>query len=233
MSMELHITWLGQGGYLLDDGDTRICIDPYLSDAVEKVSGKKRLYPPPIAPDRLQCDLIVCTHDHLDHLDPDLVTQTDPNQPFAGPDSCAAHLRQLGRNHVSPLNRGGTLTLDGFTLDAVFADHTADSIGLMVRHSGHTLYFSGDTLYNEQLKELTGFRPDLTFICINGRLGNMNVQEAVRLTQALSPKVGIPAHYDLFADNGEDPQIYLDGLTTVCGRLLRRGHPTPLSQLGL
>ncbi len=232
-SSELYITWLGQGGYLLDDGETRIVIDPYLSDAVEKVSGKKRLYPPPVAPEQLKCDLVICTHDHLDHLDPDLVEELDPSQAFAGPDSCTAHLRQLGRNNLFPLNRGSTMAMGNFALTAVFADHTTDSIGLMVNHNGHVLYFSGDTLYSERLLELSAFHPELVLICINGKLGNMNVQEAVQLTEALAPKVGIPAHYDLFAENAEDPQLYLKGLITVAGRLLERGQPTQLSQLGL
>ena len=230
---ELHITWLGQGGYLLDDGETRICIDPYLSDAVEKASGKKRLYPPPVAPKQLACNLLVCTHDHLDHLDPDLVTALEPSQAFAGPDSCVQHLRQLGRNNVTPLNRGTELTLGRFSLTAVFADHTPDSIGIMASHGGRLLYFSGDTLYNDKLLELSVFHPDVMFVCINGRLGNMNVREAVQLTEALRPKVGVPAHYDLFADNAEDPQLYLNGLTTVNGRILERGRPVSLAQLGL
>ena len=56
---------------------------------------------------------------------------------------------------------------------------------------------------------------DLMFICINGRLGNMNVDEAVRLTECIAPRVGIPTHYGMFESNTEDPQKYVSRLT--CG----------------
>lgn len=42
----LKITWLGQGGYMLCDGKTSLCIDQYLSDGVFKTSGKERLVSP-------------------------------------------------------------------------------------------------------------------------------------------------------------------------------------------
>ena len=70
----LKITWLGQGGYMLCDGTTALCIDPYLSDSVFKNSGKARLVAPPIKPEELECDVMICTHNHLDHVDPDTIS---------------------------------------------------------------------------------------------------------------------------------------------------------------
>ena len=46
------------------------------------------------------------------------------------------------------------------------------------------------------------------FICINGKLGNMNVEEALKLTEILSPRVGVPTHYGMFESNTEDPEKY-------------------------
>ena len=55
-------------------------------------------------------------------------------------------------------------------------------------------------------------RIDLMIICINGRLGNMNVDEAVRLTEILAPRLGIPTHYGMFESNTEDPEKYTSRL---------------------
>ena len=33
----MKITWLGQAGLLFDNGKTKIMVDPYLSNSVEKV----------------------------------------------------------------------------------------------------------------------------------------------------------------------------------------------------
>ena len=51
-------------------------------------------------------------------------------------------------------------------------------------------------------------KPEFLFICINGKLGNMNAEEAVRLTEVLEPKAAIPTHYGMFASNTEDPEAY-------------------------
>ena len=39
----------------------------------------------------------------------------------------------------------------------------------------------------------------------------MNVDEAIDLTSKLNPKLAIPMHYGMFAENTEDPQIFIDG----------------------
>ena len=39
----LAIKWIGQSGYVLSDGMTEICIDPYLSDVVNRVAQRPRM----------------------------------------------------------------------------------------------------------------------------------------------------------------------------------------------
>jgi len=41
-------------------------------------------------------------------------------------------------------------------------------------------------------------------------IGNMTYQEAADLAGALSPRLVIPAHYDMFANNPGDPQAFAD-----------------------
>ena len=36
----------------------------------------------------------------------------------------------------------------------------------------------------------------------------MDVNEAVKLTKIISPKLGIPTHYGMFESNNEDPEKY-------------------------
>ena len=103
-------------------------------------------------------------------------------------------------------------------MTAVFADHSVPAIGVIVDHNGLTLYFSGDTEYHDRLCELADRKIDLMFICINGRLGNMNVEEAVKLTERIAPRVGIPTHYGMFESNTEDPKAYTSKID--CGYIL-------------
>ena len=76
------IRFLGQSGYVLKTGSSEIIIDPYLSDSVNRVAGRPRLLPIPINPSGISCNAVICTHDHLDHLDPDTVSLIGDEQLF-------------------------------------------------------------------------------------------------------------------------------------------------------
>ncbi|MBQ6613945.1 MAG: hypothetical protein IIX18_01360, partial [Clostridia bacterium] len=84
--------------------------------------------------------------------------------------------------------------------------------GLIIRANGKTVYISSDTLYDEKLFEIAQYKPDVTFICINGKLGNMNVEEAVITAKKIGAKVNIPNHYDMFASNSENPELFTEKL---------------------
>ncbi len=202
------VRFLGQSGYLLKTANSEIIIDPYLSDSVNRVAGRPRTLPVPIDPKDIRCDAVVCTHNHLDHLDPDTVENIDPSQFFITTNEGKTVLGGLGKTNVKALNVGESVTVGDFELVAVFADHTVEAFGLIVKAEEKVLYFSGDTLFNEKLFEIKSFSPDVTFICINGRLGNMNVEEALTVAKEIGAKVNVPNHYDMFASNSENPLLF-------------------------
>ncbi len=199
----LRIKWLGQSGYILSDGLTEICIDPYLSDCVNRVANRPRTREVPIAPEALRADIVICTHDHLDHIDIDAIPlMNKENMLFLAPSACEEKLKSLGVSDYRSFDEGTEIKHGDFTLRATFADHTVPAVGVIVEYCGERLYFSGDTYYNEKLEDI---KCDYMFVCINGRLGNMNVAEASRLAAKISPSLAVPNHYDMFESNSEDP----------------------------
>ncbi len=68
----MKVTWLGQAGLLFDNGKVKIMVDPYLSNSVEKIN-PKNYRRTPIKKDvfDIEPDVMIFTHDHLDHYDPD------------------------------------------------------------------------------------------------------------------------------------------------------------------
>ena len=201
---------LGQSGYSIKTAHSEICIDPYLSDSVFRASGKARLLPIPVRPEDLSCDGVICTHDHLDHLDPDTVSRMKEDRLFVTTSEGKERLLGLGRENVAVLCEGESIRLGDFEITAVFADHTVQAFGVIVKDEGKTLYFSGDTLYHEKLFEIGAYAPDVTFICINGRLGNMNVEEALTVAKKIGARINVPTHYDMFASNSEDSHLFAD-----------------------
>ena len=201
---------LGQSGYILKTERSEIIIDPYLSDSVNRVAGRPRLLPIPLKPADISCDAVICTHDHLDHLDPDTVTEIASKTLFVTTNGGKEKLKSLGKENVIAVSEGESVRLGDFEITAVFADHTVEAFGIIVKAEGKTLYFSGDTLYNERLFAIAKYSPDATFICINGRLGNMNAEEALVTAKMIGAKRNIPNHYDMFASNSEDPHLFAD-----------------------
>ena len=114
------------------------------------------------------------------------------------------------------LQRGQAQQLGGLDLLPVFARHSDPSaIGAVISVGGKRVYLSGDTEFdpaiiaNPQLQRL-----DLILICINGKLGNMTLEQALEVVKALRPAKAYPMHYGLFAVNTADPQPFIDGCRT-------------------
>lgn len=211
--MAMELKWLGQGGFLIQCGGASICMDPYLSYSCEESGGHTRIAPPPLDPAGIDADVFIISHDHMDHLDEGTLKKIDLGANlFAAPASCREHLRKLGvpDERLLHFDRGDTFCIGDAELYAVHAEHTEDSIGLVVRAGGQTAYFTADTLYDEKLIEsVKPFAPDILVICVNGRWGNMGHEEAARIAKALQVKVSIPTHYGMFAENTADPMDFV------------------------
>ena len=66
----MKITWLGQAGLLFEGDGKKILIDPYLSDNVKNFEPQNyRRVPVDERFLSIKPDVIVVTHNHLDHLD--------------------------------------------------------------------------------------------------------------------------------------------------------------------
>ena len=209
----LKIRWIGQSGYILSDGKNEVCIDPYLSDVVNRIANRPRMVDAPFLPEQLKSDIVICTHNHLDHVDIDAIPlMKKDNMLFLAPSDAENTLLECGVVDYKAFDKGTVAKIGDFELEAVFADHTVPAVGVIVKHGGITMYFSGDTEYNKKLEELKEYNIDIMFICINGKLGNMNVDDAIELTKIINPKVGVPTHYGMFESNTEDPKNYTSKL---------------------
>ncbi|MBR5451749.1 MAG: MBL fold metallo-hydrolase [Clostridia bacterium] len=223
------IRWIGQGGYVIKSGETEIMVDPYLSDIVGTLHGMHRLYPAPFLPESVSANAVICTHDHLDHLDPEAVSKMSDEQFFITTNEGIKHLEELGKKNYKAVNTGDKIKVGNFEIRVVYAKHSCEAFGLIIEAEGECIYISGDTLFDEKLFEVRNFRPDVMFICINGRLGNMNVDEAVTVAKQIGAKKAVPNHYDMFASNSEDPEKFTDELNN--GFIMERNKDYPINEI--
>lgn len=204
----MKIKFLGQSGYIVTTEKAQILIDPYLSDIVNEVAGRERLLPSPIKPEEIRADAIICTHNHLDHLDVGSIPFIRDSQFFITTEEGKEKLRGLNKTNVLSMKVGESTEIGDIKITAVFAKHTVEAFGVIIESEGKVIYFSSDTLFDEKLFEISEYEPDIAFLCINGKLGNMNVDEAVEVAKKLGAKLYIPNHYDMFLSNSENPLLF-------------------------
>jgi L-ascorbate 6-phosphate lactonase len=228
---QLAIFWLGGASFAFKTASGKtVAIDPYLSDALEHYYGWKRLplSPIPLHPDQLAADLILVTHAHEDHLDPEAIPElaASSRAPIAGPVMCVAAMREWGvpAEQIVEINRGERRVVAGIDVRAVLAHHvspagaqTPDAVGYVLDLDGCIVYHTGDSLYHDDLRRALpdGVRPQVLLVCINGGYGNMNPGEAARLASEVDPAAVIPMHWGLVAENTADPSEFVAALAAT------------------
>ncbi|MBN1437177.1 MAG: MBL fold metallo-hydrolase [Sedimentisphaerales bacterium] len=214
------VYWLGGAGHILkfDDGFT-ICVDPYLSDYVERLVGFKRLFRPVIEPSQLHFDTLLISHSHGDHLDADSFSElvkANLNCKIFAAEDCVEFLEK--QQAVYTIVTVGTTFADGnVTIEVVPADHgdlSPEAVGFLLSFGARSIYLTGDTCYNkDMLSTIIERKPDIAILCINGAFGNMTSDEAADLVAACESKVAIPTHYGLFAEHGNaDPMPFRESV---------------------
>ncbi|ADB42234.1 MBL fold metallo-hydrolase [Spirosoma linguale] len=249
----LHIWWLGQSGFLLQQSGYRVLFDPYLSDSLSRKYADTdkphvRLSERVIEPGRLKgIDVVTSSHNHTDHLDAETLLPliaANPTLTFVIPEANRTFIAD--RLKTSPdwpigLNDGQTSSVGPFVFHGVPAAHNdlerdaegrCRYMGFVVELGGYRVYHSGDTLWYEGMEEvLRPFQVDVAFLPINGNkperrvAGNLNPDEAARLGRSIGAKLVIPHHYDLFEFNTADPADFVNACE-------RQGTPYRVMQLG-
>lgn len=215
---EIGIWWLGQAGYIIKTHRRIICIDPYLSDSGRKISEDfARMVPPPLLPEELICDLFLCTHNHSDHADPETIGRIKNKDSiiFVGPRTVCDTFLNTGIkvDNIVQIDTGKEKEVSGVRIRATFCIPNEvtvlDSVGFIIfLEDNINLYFTGDTAYTDLLGYVANHRIDIMFTCINGKFGNMSIDNSVNLVETIKPKVVIPNHYGMFAINDVDPDKF-------------------------
>jgi L-ascorbate 6-phosphate lactonase len=223
----IRLTWLGQSGFCFTtEAGKRIYLDPYLSDACERLFGFKRLSLPAIVPEDVKADWVILTHEHADHLDPDalpVIARNNPDCRFAGPAGCNDGLEAAGisperRVLLEPNQRHDLGDLIVHTVPADHGDISASALALVLEFDGVRVMATGDSSWRPVLfKPLYDLKPDVVLPAINGVFGNMNHIDAARLVSEAKPRFAIPCHFWTLAEQGAgDPAGFIHACAVMC-----------------
>lgn len=219
----MNITWLGQAGLLFETENIKLMVDPYLSDSVSKINPQNyRRVPVDENFFNVEPDVIILTHDHLDHTDPETLChylKDDLDVCVLASANAWKHVRETfggNRNYVL-FNRYTEWTQGNVKLRAVKAEHSDETaIGVIIEADNKKYYITGDTLYNTEIFKDLPTDIDYIFIPVNGVGNNMNMIDAERFCNQIGG-MAIPLHCGLFDEidmnlfgykNKVIPQIY-------------------------
>jgi L-ascorbate 6-phosphate lactonase len=225
----LGLWWLGQSSFIVRGAGLTLYLDPYLNPS------PRRIVPPPLRPEQVtDADLVLCTHDHSDHIDPTAlpgIAAASPHAKILVPEAARDKLGGLGipahQVVVPPIDKPvlfGPLKVTAIPAAHENLDYSSDCgypyVGYVLTLNGVTIYHAGDcTMYEGLSERLKGHRPDVVLLPINGHdwkrtheniIGNMTYREAADLAVEVGADLAIPMHYGMFAHNTEPPGHFVD-----------------------
>lgn len=207
-----RFTWFRQSALRWVDEERTIYIDPW---------GTSEDAPP--------ADLILITHAHTDHFQPEEIERlSKPGTALVAPHDVAAELR----GDVTPVAPGESHEVAGVSFTSVPAYNTREEaldfhpkanrwVGYVVELGGAAYYHAGDT---DHAPELDDVKTDVAFVPVGGHY-TMNVPEAAGLVRAIGPRLAVPMHYGFVVGSASDGDRFRSEAAPIAVELMTPTNP--------
>lgn len=243
----MTITFLGQSGFVIDDGGYRVVIDPFLGPLED--DGERRKFPRLVDPPLLGADLgspnlVLVSHHHGDHCHAGTLQDIASASPWCR-FVVTASSRDLLQKTGLPLDRlivpmlPGWIDFGSIRVCVVPARHYEfsyrddvifDYFGFVVEMNGRRVFHSGDTIpYPGLFAFVASLAPDICLLPVNGRdaareaqgvVGNLTADECADFVRRSGCAHVIPCHYGMFAGNTVD----IDAVASLLARASPRSQ---------
>jgi L-ascorbate metabolism protein UlaG (beta-lactamase superfamily) len=186
-----RFTWFRQSAFRWAGDGLTVYIDPW-----------------GLGSDEVPADLILVTHAHSDHFEPDDIAKIRTRSTrIAAPHDVAAELS----GDVTPVAPGESHELAGVRFATVPAYNVQEDrldkhpkekrwVGYVLDLAGSSYYHAGDT---DHAPELDDVRADVAFLPIGGTY-TMDAAQAGGLARSIAPQVAVPMHYGFVVGSPSD-----------------------------
>ncbi len=209
----MRIKWFGHSAFEIESGDTRILIDPFISNNPVCSTAVEEFEP----------DVICVTHGHADHLGDAMEIADRSGALLIANHELSVFFSRQGLES-NGMNIGGTVNLDDIRIRMVDAKHSSDidfteevtsggsACGFIIETGkGRSIYHAGDTGLFTDMRDVIGeiYRPDIALLPIGDRY-TMGPEDAAIAASWLRPEKVLPMHYNTFPVIEQDPQMFAE-----------------------
>ena len=234
LTSQNQVTWLGHSTFLIQIDGTNILTDPVFSERASPVSfaGPKRYTKVALPISQLpKIDIVVISHNHYDHLDKESIKSIGDQAKYFVPSGLKKWFVELGikDERVSDVKWWQSIEYQNTKITATPSQHwSARALGdrhkthwasWLLTLNGNTVWFAGDTGYNNQdfvdignYTQEQGTPIDLALIPIGAygprhfmKTYHVNTEEAVQIHKDIKSKSSIGMHWGAFPLTSEWP----------------------------
>jgi len=217
--MALTITWHGHSTFLFDFDGTKVLIDPFITNNPFTTQ----------TPDDIDCDLILVTHAHGDHVGDtedgpasDLISIANRTEaPVICNFEIGNYLMGKGVKNVMQGNPGGTIPFKNvkakFTVafhSSSFSDGTyaGQPNGFIIRDEEHSIYHAGDTGFFGDMEFIGDEDIEVAILPMGDRF-TMGPSDNIRAVKLLRPKYVMPMHFNTFPPIAQNAGEWADRIS--------------------
>lgn len=223
MASDANITWLGHATVLLKAGELTVLTDPHFSlraFPVQWAGPSRKVEASATVGNLPPIDVVVISHNHYDHMDQTTLTELAEQQPntlFLVPLGVERTFESWGIKNVRALDWWESVEVKGAAVHFVPAYHwSARTLldrnttlwgGWVVKNKELSFYFSGDTGYSDDFKQI-GERLgpfDISAIAVGAyeprwfmKAQHVNPDESVKIHNDVRSKKSIGVHWGAF-----------------------------------
>lgn len=224
----IKYTYYGHASFLLDDGTSKVLTDPFLTGNPLAA----------IRADEAECDYILLTHAHDDHLgDAPAIAKRTGATVLGIPEVLDVCLQAESDIKTHGMNVGGSVKLPFGKVRMTMALHSSGvaggiACGYVIQIGGINIYFAGDTALFSDMK-LIGQKDPIDYAVLPiGDNYTMGLEDAALAVQWLNTKNVIPIHYNTWPVIAQDAAKYkevTEGMTRAAVHIVEPGGTLELA----
>ena len=224
----IKYTYYGHASFLLDDGTSKVLADPFLTGnplAAIKAS-------------EVECDYILLTHAHSDHLgDAPAIAKRTGAMVLGIPEVLDVCLQAESDIKTHGMNIGGSIKLPFGKVRMTIALHSSGvaggiACGYVIHIGDINVYFAGDTALFSDMK-LIGQKDPLDYAVLPiGDNYTMGLEDAALAAQWLNTRNVIPVHYNTWPVIAQEAKRYkevTEGMTRAAVHVIEPGGTLELA----